>query len=434
MKNCIIKRQIICFFIFFLFLTQILSTNSNTIQKTDLLDGSWIDSIDDIKIVFLNGSFYNMGYQLGTLLYEEILISIRAHIEGVEEFGITLQDFERLWNIQKPYISDKTLQYLQGTADAINKPLKDIGFIWIWEGVFYEKRCTSFALWGDATETGELIHVRSLDSLGYLKDPITETYIQEYPIIVVCNPDNDHAFLYPTIAGYSVEDGFNSKGISVCNLWSVNSDGSSEGSPMGVRLFEALYKADDAENAIQIITSNKTFGYNFVICDAKIPEAYAVETTKNLTYIGTWDHPSENTYPFFEMKHVIRRANCYIDPTLSETQREIYNPRSLRYLINLRENYGWINSWLRYKGMSKAIQNQYGTIDSQDALDIIRNLYNGSYNLFWWLLTRRSDIFSEWQWSATPSTGDIYFSFIKKDSVAYKNQIYHLNLFELLEN
>jgi hypothetical protein len=374
-----------------------------------------------------------MGYQLGTLLHDEILICIRAHMHGVEKFGVTEQDFENLWGIQKPFISSKTLQYLQGTADALDITLKEIGFIWIWEGVLYAKRCTSFALWGDATKTGELIHVRSLDALGYMLDPVTNTYAQEYPVVIICNPEDDNAFLYPTIAGYSVEDGFNEKGVSVCNLWSINSDDSKVGSPMGVRLFEALYQADTGVEAIEIITTNETFGYNYVIGDANYPEAYAVETTKNLTYFGTWDNPSENIYPFFKMKHVIRRSNCYLDPTLSATQRPIYNPRSIFYLLNWRESFGWVNSWLRYKALSTVINRQYGNIDSENALNIMRNMYNGRYNLFWWLLIHDKDIFAEWQWSASPATGDIYFSFMDKDQPAYKNKVYKLNLFDLLE-
>ena len=418
--------------IFLIFIPDVNSTTIN-IQKDNLLDGCWIESLDDIKIVFLNGSFYNMGYQLGTLLHDEMLICIRAHMYDLGRFGVTIQDFENLWEIQKSFISDKTLQYFQGTADALGLSLKDIGFIWVWEGVLCAKRCTSFALWGDATSTGELIHVRSLDGLGYLQDPVSETYAQEYPVVIICNPENDNAFLYPTTAGYSVEDGFNEKGVSVCNLWSINSDDSKYGSPMGVRLFEALYKSDDAEEAIEVITTHKTFGYNYIVCDANIPEAYAIETTKNLTYVGTWDHPSENTNPFFKMKHVIRRSNCFVDPTLSETQRPIYNPRSILYLLKWKESYSWINSWLRYKAMSTAIQRHYGKIDTEAALDIMRNMYKGSYNLFWWLLIRNTDIFSEWQWAASPSTGDIYFSFIDKDTVSYKNKVYQLNLYEMLE-
>lgn len=425
--------QLFCYFVCFLFLITFIPTASAINQPSNLLDGCWMEDLDDIKIVFLNGSFYNMGYQLGTLLHDEILISMRAHIYGAEQFGVTLQDFEILWEKQKPYISHKTMQYLQGTADAIGKTLKDVGFIWIWEGVLYEKRCTSFAIWGHATKTGKLIHVRSLDALGYIQDPETEKYAQEFPVVIICNPEDDHALLYPALAGYSVEDGFNAQGVSVCNLWSMNSDGSPHGSPMGVRLFEALYMADNAEEAIDIITTDKTFGYNYVVCDANVPVAYAVETTKNLTYVGSWDHPSENTYPFFKMKHVIRRANCYLDPELTSTQRDIYNPRSLKYLLNWRENYGWINSWLRYKALSNAINHYYGKIDTEDALKIMRNMYDGDYHFIWWLLSRKSDIFSEWQWSASPSTGDIYFSFIDKDSMAFKNKVYNLNLFELLE-
>jgi hypothetical protein len=325
------------------------------------------------------------------------------------------------------------MDYLQGTADAIGVDLEDIGFIWIWEGVLYYKHCTSFAIWGDATKSGELIHIRSLDGLGYLEDPVTGMYSQEFPVLVVCNPEEDNAFLYPTNAGYSVEDGFNEKGVSVCNLWSANNDITPNGSPMGVRLFEALYMADNADEAIKIITSNKTFGYNYIICDGKIPKGYAVETTANFTYIGSWNNSSEKTYPFYQMKDVIRRSNCFIDPTLAATQRDIYNPRSIIYLLKWKKNYGSVNSWFRYKAMSNGIQRLYGNINLMNAIGIMRNLYWGKYNFFWLLLTLRARMFAEWQWAACPITGDMLLSYISRDNLAFENDYYHFNLFELLE-
>lgn len=427
-------KKIMRVFIATILIVTIIPVAMNATKSYDLLDGCWIEQIDNIKVVHLNGSFYNMGYQLGYLLKDDILLSIRAHMYGAERFGTTLEDFENLWNIQKNYISNKTMDYLQGTADALNLKLKDIGFIWIWEGVLYYKQCTSYAFWGDATINGELIHVRSLDGLGYLEDPITGLYSQEFPVLVVCNPKDDHAFLYPTNTGYSVEDGFNDMGISVCNLWSENDDISPFGSPMGVRLFEALFMSDTAEEAIEIVTTNKTFGYNYIVCDGKIPEGFAIETTANLTYVGSWDHPSEDTRPFYQIKDVIRRSNCFIDPNLSSTQREKYNPRSLMYILNYKEGYGWINCWLRYAAMSKAIGDSYGNIDLGIALDILRNLYQGKYNFFWWLMNINPCMFAEWQWAACPKTGDMLLSFISRDSLAFENKIYNFNLFELLNS
>ena len=38
----------------------------------DILDGSWMEDKGDFKILFLNGSNYNMGYQYGYYLKTEI--------------------------------------------------------------------------------------------------------------------------------------------------------------------------------------------------------------------------------------------------------------------------------------------------------------------------------------------------------------------------
>ena len=193
-----------------------------------------------------------------------------------EENGYFYHRFDEVWNIQKKYVSDKTLDYIDGVADGADVSPWRIGYMWIWEGVMYPMGCTSFAVEGLGTKSNNLIHVRSLDGHGYLEDPVTGIYAQEAPVLVVCDPIEDFAFMYPSVAGYFVEDGINERGISVCNLWSVCSDNTLYGSPMGVRLFEALYSSSNASQAIEIITSNNTFGYNFIVCDGQKNDAYVI--------------------------------------------------------------------------------------------------------------------------------------------------------------
>ena len=399
------------------------------------LKNGWTEKKSNITIVHIKGSFYEMGYQYGFLLHDDILRNLRGLITLLDFFNVTIDDCKELWDIQKNYIRQESINYIQGTADALDLDLEDYAFMWVFEGIFYSL-CTSFAAWGPATTDHELIHVRSMDGPWVLYDPITHEAVQDYPVLVVADPDEGHAFLYPTYAGYVVEDGFNDQGISMCSIWSPNySDRTIYGAPMGIRTLEVLYSASTAEEAITIVTSNETFGYNFVICDGKKPEGYAVETTANQSYAGTWNDSSETHPPFWKIDHVIRRTNCFLNTTLAALQREIYNPRDFRYAFNLIPNYGWFPIWSRFKAASTGVERTWGRVELENALQILRKVYQGGYTLFWLLICKKQgDIETWWQWSICPRTGDILISFATSQQYAFHNPYTHFNLYELLES
>lgn len=432
-----IRKSVIISIVVFLLCSSCMSfVSANEEQSVEVLylDGGLLTTIDGIQVAIVSGSFYEMGFQQASLLEDQIRQNLRAFNHSMDVFGIDYESFVEMWNTQKEFCSSNARDFILGSADALGVSEHIIGVLWVWEGVLYANRCSSFCLWGDATSDGELIHVRSLDSFGTICDPASGVSLQENAVVMVCVPDEGYAFLYPTFAGYGVEDGFNEVGVSVCNLWSENSDGSSLGCPMGIRLFDALWSSSSGLEAVEILTENKTFGYNFVVCDANIPEGYAVETTKNLTYVGCWDEQSEGVFPFFQIKNVIRRSNCYVNSSLASVQRPFFNPRDLRYLLGMAENYGSVNSWMRYKGMSVAIKRDYGSFDVNSSLEVMRNLYDGRYHPVWWALRKTSDdIPAWWQWSASPGSGDILLSFAQKECFAQRTEPVLLNLFELID-
>ena len=423
----------------------------NSLYNTVLLDTSTLDydpqatgdseyrrwDINDITIVYLNGSFYEMGYQLGSLIQKEFTINKRAFLNFYQAEGISYNELVSLWNTQKPFVSTETTDYIQGTADALGVSFYDVACVWVAEGAAY-CRCSSLSAWGDATKTGELIHMRSLEFPLTIKDPQTDEYVQNSPILVIGDPDGDeyNAFMYPTFAGYVVEDGVNEKGIAVSNMWSPNTDQTMNGAPMGVRLFESLYGANTAEDAIRIITSDRTFGYNFIVSDAKIPIGYAVETTASRTYAGTWNDPSESHYPFWSIKDVVRRTNCFLDSSMAETQREYYNPHHLVYWLGLfKENPDpWVVVWNHYKALSKGIESQWGNLDINTTTFIVRQVYHGSYDPIWdFILQFRTDWTTWWQWIACPATGEFKIAFADGRISAHHNTIYSFNFLETIE-
>jgi hypothetical protein len=389
--------------------------------------------MDEVTVIYINGTFYEMGYQLGKLMTEEITINHRAFKNYYDSEGFNFNFLCELWDVQKEYVSEETIDYIQGCADAMDLSFEDVACIWVAEGAAYSNKCSSIAAWGDATKDGKLIFSRSLEFPIGIKDPLTGSYVQDFPVIVIADPDDYNAFVYPTFAGYVVEDGMNDKGIAISNMWSPNNDQTINGSPMGIRIFEALFSASTADDAIRILTTHKTFGYNFIVADSKNPIGYAVETTANNEYTGTWNDPSENQKPFWSIKDVVRRTNCFLNQDTQQTQRDHYNPRHYQYWLEMAP---WIVIFNHYKAISKGVQRNYGDLTVDSTMQIMRNAYHGQYDLIWRLILARGASWSTWwQWVACPETGDMQIAFADGEISAHSNDyIFEINFLKTIEN
>lgn len=407
----------------------------NIIEKCSIINKGWVEESNGVKILHLNGSFYEMGYQLGYFLKYELLRNLR----GLSNY-IPDESF-RLWNTQKNYIPSEIVDYIQGTADAIGLSFDDVGCIWIWERnpTRPDSHCSSYIADGPATKRNEIIHVYSLDfSFGPL-DPITGLCVLDDPVLIVAKPDNGYAFMYPTFAGYVVESGVNEKGISISNTASPSKDENDYGAPVGIRVFEVLFHASTLEEAINILNKNRTFGYNFLVSDVNKNEGYVLEQTANLTYLSTWNDTTESKRPFYQLDHILRRTNCFINPETSATQRDYYNPKDLRNFLNFNfSDFSGLNNWcyyIHYKAISKGCQKFLGDLDLNTALSLIRNVYLNKYGGLTWFFLQKTYLkgIAWYQWSFCPKTGDILICYASGDKIASENPIHYFNFFELLE-
>jgi hypothetical protein len=391
---------------------------------------------DQISLLYINGSFYQMGLQLGSLLQDEFSINFRAFHSYYNDIGIPKMNLVELWEKQESYVPVEVKDYIQGCADSLNLSFYDIACIWVAEGAAYTHHCSSYAAWGNATYTGELVHARSLEFPLTIKDPLTGSMIQDHPVIVIADPDDYYAFTYPTYAGYVIEDGMNEVGIAISNMWSDNNDQTNFGEPMGIRIFEALYKAGTADEAIDILTSKRTYGYNFIVSDAKIPIGYAVETTAGKFYAGTWNDPSEQIAPFWSIEDVVRRSNCFLNPSLALEQRPIYNPNHFLYWIGLiLKGEPWASVWSHYKALSLGLEESWGKIDLINSITLIRSVYHGGYDPIWeFLLTFREEWTTWWQWVAKPKTGQFYISFADGETSAHWTPVLSFDLIKSIDN
>jgi len=410
------------------------------IGDNDLLHGGWIIELNDLLVLHTEGSYYQMGYQHGYLLKEKIQKNMLIYFNYFDSIGTTFQDFLTIWNKTKAFVPEHVMDELRGIADGSELSFETIAVANI---VPMKYHCALFSAWGNATDTGDLYFARSLD-YTYIKDPITgEDWNSQ--VLIIREPENGSASMYPGFTGFSYcYGGINENGICIAHATSYSYDETYEGTHLRFRMKEVLDHASSIQDAVQIMNTNKTCGYNILISDGKINKTVVLEQNKNLSYIGSWNQKDEANNPCWPIKDVIRRTNFYINKTMAATQRPFYDPRNpvnyLKILEPIRsKEYRRIQPqfWYHYKSLSRAIEKDWGSIDLLNAMVILRMVYNGKNNIMFkfndvqWMIFHIG-YYAIHQWVACPRTGDMLISFASSDSSAYKQTPHLYNLYHLM--
>ena len=444
-KEVNMKLKIFALFIFLIFLLNFVSIsgihniNSINIAKPNefkIQGNGWLEEINGVKILHLNGSYYEMGYQHGVLLKEEIQQNLRAFINYSD---ISYEKLVETWYVMQDYVPQQYIEEYQGIADGADVPFNDVvaGYMTI---VWSDMACFGISAWGPATKNGKLYHTRSLDQPMIIKDPVSGKYAHENSVLVIRKPENGYASLCPAVAGGThFGGGINEKGIALGMQVCWSKDQTINGTPAKIRTQMVLDHASSSEEAIDFLTTNKTLGWNFVLSDANVPIGYAVETSANLSYVGTFNDPVESKEPFWAIDHVIRRTNFFIDPDLVSYQRDEYNPSTILSLIKALFGIEFFFAiWKSYQVMSKHIENNLGNMDINTTMDMFRTGYSGRTSLIFYIIIRLAagtSFTRSWNlWVADPISGDMAVCFASRDNVAYKNPVHHFNLFSLLNS
>jgi acyl-CoA:6-aminopenicillanic acid acyl transferase len=437
----------ICFVWLLLILIVITSANAqsffiiNNIQNTSYNEASIMNSgsliiKENVTILYLGGSSYEMGFQHGALLKEKAIQNLRAFLHYLEKIGFTYQMLLDCWNQTKRFIPQEYIDEMKGLSNATNISLESVG---IGNIAVLFAHCSGFSAWDNATKDGLLYHMRSLDYPLRVKDPESGCYLQDNSILIIRNPNNGYISCDPSFAGFVGSlGGFNEKGIAVEVLSSWSNDETKNGIPMVFRQRMVLDYAENATQALQFLTSNKTLGWNHILSDGKVPIGFAVETSGTHHYYGTWDNPVESTEPFFSIPNIVRRTNIFINPTLAETQRVIYNPQEKPILNTIlgknRLGMSILPSfipWIHYEALSSEIIKNYGNLDLNTTMKITRNFYQGHTNILFRFFQLCGFFTTLNQWVTCPETGDIVVSFAKKEINAFEQPIHYFNLFDL---
>jgi len=403
-------------------------------NSSDTLNGGWLEERDGVKILHLNGSNYEMGFQHGTLLKEEVKQNIRAYLNYS---NVSIDYLMNIWNTMKNYVPQEYIDELQGMADGAGITFDEIAAANM-VIIIGDAGCFGISAWGNATEDGRLYHTRSFDQPFDIQDPVTGSYAHENSVLIVRNPDDGYASISPSVAGtMHGGGGFNEQGIAIGQQVCWSKDYTFNGTPGQFRVQSVLDHASTIIDAIDILTTNKDMGWNFIVSDSKISIGFAVETTGNHSYFGTCDDPKEGNHPFWNIDCVVRRTNFFIDKDIAATQRDHYNPSGFINFIKLALRTDvFFAVWRSYKVVSEGIKNNFGSMNLNSTMTMIRNCYSGKTDFLLRLIVTLAEGTSfnrAWNmWVACPDLGDLTVCFASRDSIAFNNPVHYFNFYELL--
>lgn len=415
--------------------TQSLTANNQKTNHVSFNDAR-LEIINGIKILYVNGSYYDMGYQHGFLLKDEAHENMRAFQNYINKIS-SYEKMLEIWNATKPYVPDQYIEEMQGISDGAQVTFETVAACYM-VVLFMDMQCFSYAAWNNATDNEDLYHFRSLDFPLQIKDPITGKYIQENSVLIIRKPKNGLKSLIPSIAGgINFYQGVNEKQISIGVQVCWSSAETLHGIPVKFKIQRVLDSAENMQEAIDILTKNNTLGWNFIVSDGKEKTGYAIEINANQSYNGTWNNPVEKNNPFWQIKEVIRRTNFFINPQIALTQRNNYDPSGLKGFITLFKGEPFFPLWRKYKSMSEEIDKNWGEINLESGMSLMRKVYKGRTDIFMFLFVRlfKQSILCDFQqWAVCPKTGDFVISFADANNYSHDTQLHYFNLYDLFNS
>ena len=409
--------------------------SENGTSQTNYIGNGWLEERNGIKILHISGSNYEMGFQHGFLLKQEVKQNLRAFLNYSP---VSYEYLLEIWDTMKDYVPQDYIDEMQGLADGAEVTFDEVAAAYMVIVVGDLAGCFGISAWGTATKDGKLYHTRSFDQPMDIKDPETGIFAHENYVLIIRNPNNGYASMIPSVAGaMHGGGGINEQGIAIGQQVCWSRDYIFEGTPAVIKVQMVLDHATNIDEVCDILITNKTLGWNFIVSDAKVPVGYAVEITGNYSYAGTYDDPTEGKYPFWNIEDVVRRTNFFIDPCTAKTQRDRYNPGGLINFIKLvLRTDVFYAVWRSYKVNSEGIENNLGSMDLNSTMSMIRNCYSGKTDFLLRLIVTLAEGTSfnrAWNmWVAEPISGDMVVCFAEKDSIAFDNPVHHFNFYDLL--
>ncbi len=245
-------------------------------------------AFNHIKVILMRGTPYEMGFQNGRLNKDDIRKNV-YHIIGIVKAyanskGVHEDAMDEVYDLIEPFIPIEDKQEMRGLAHGAGIPLRVIHWLHaipelseyagkkqFLRGKKYKTQepekgsladpeletCSGVIAFNEATKNGELYHLRVLDW-------IRELGAQQYPVIHVYQPNEGHASVSFSYAGFTgCITGMNENHMAFGEMGYGNRNFETlEGIPFVFLFKKLLREADSIQEALQIVNdSQRTCSY-----------------------------------------------------------------------------------------------------------------------------------------------------------------------------
>jgi len=224
---------------------------------------------DEIPLVVVKGTPYEMGHAFGALMKEEarsLLTTFLSRAREGEPEVYSDENLDAAWRTMAPHINPRFVDELKGLADSAGVSEDLVRRVHMIPAIS-AYACSGAALWGEATREDVLYQFRNLDY-------IMEGGLQEYPAVVIYLPDEGIAHVNPTFAGYiGSNTGMNAEGITLTEMgYSPEREYpyDLDGIHFAILFRDILYEAESLDDAVNMIERAKRIKkYRYIVGDGK---------------------------------------------------------------------------------------------------------------------------------------------------------------------
>lgn len=235
------------------------------------------DNGRELPLCVVEGTPYEMGKSFGQLFTQESQALIEriigaSQMSDPDEFSNEALD--AAWEATSPYVSDYMKEELRGVADGAGIPLQTLIRAHM-VPLIASYSCSSLAMWGDATATGDLFMSRNLDWELELR-------AHDFAVLVLYLPENGTPHVNVTFAGYiGCNTGMNAAGIALAEM----GDSPGREKPYDLNGYhftmffrDMLYKGETMDQVLGMLRNTKRIKkYHYVFGSGKEKRAVKIK-------------------------------------------------------------------------------------------------------------------------------------------------------------
>lgn len=387
---------------------------------TDIIKKASLTTENNVKIIKLKGSHYEIGYQHGYYLANNIKQMIEHTLPAAASVvAKTLQSehqeacdkMARGAKIAEKNFPQALIEEMQGITEGANAAGYAVSFdqILLWNTMYDQwciyahphywdidnedvkgqypedgpgttalkgAGCSSFSAWDDSVgRNGDMIFCKNEDNLDL-------PYQLENRFLFIIQPDVGHAHTFLCFPGMiGMDGGFNEKGISMMTQYNASIHETLDGCGIGTFTRLLLTHADSLQDAIQTFYDYpRCTGIAYHCADAHAKKAAVVETSAKIVTVR---YPLKNQTRLWQSNHSI----CYPGYQGYEGYNMVYDQQLAyelndvssieRYLDSLKDPYNFIVPHpCRFERYDQLLHHYYGDITPENAIKIMSDRYD----------------------------------------------------------